>query len=188
MSYEKAVKKAKEIVAGEEEPFKSIAFGVILSRILDCPGSIDNAGRNRLSESPNIKIRQQKPSEEELPPQVVKWILQEKSKLSFKELTLVILYHRGKDGLTKADLEAESGRAGVNTRKYHDWLDKTLMSSHGGMKGLVVSTTLKTSAKIYSLTTFGRQESGKRRNSIPNKSLQLRSCFFLSPLISSNRE
>lgn len=122
-----------------------------------------------------IKVSEPKESNVEIPPEVTSWFLRRKEEFSGRDIALVILNLRYPEALTKDDMGREAERIGVNVRRFHDWLDKTFMSPHGPMKGLIVSTQSDSRTRLYSLTPYGLERASKLMKDISEEYTRLRS-------------
>ena len=103
----------------------------------------------------SIDVSEPRESSIEIPPKVTAWFLQRKGKFSGKEIALAILNLRHPNALAKSEIEQEAEQIGVNVGRFKGWLNKTFMSPHGPMKGLVAFTQ-DSRTRLYTLTPFGR--------------------------------
>ncbi len=75
-----------------------------------------------------------------------------------KELTFAIFYFHSNEPLTKKQLRDDGEKLGKSAQPYYNWLDSTMPSPHGGMKGVVVPAGKIGKERTFKLSELGLEQ------------------------------
>jgi len=106
-----------------------------------------------------------------IPSSVARWVVDARETTGFfANLTLMVL-HLKKTFLSKNQIAAFGETLGVSMKRYASWLNKTFMSPHGPMKGLVLWKVENNSkARLYSLSPLGTESAEDLMMEVQNTS------------------